>query len=215
MMGMRRMRRFADDLTGRSYGATIAIVGRQIDAATLGAYLARDASLGQVPTTEARSRMVDIEHAGDAERASLINALSRAITTPIDRADLFRLSRSVDDVLDNLRDYVRELDLYKVHENLGAVPLLEAITEGLSDLHTAVMQVNDRAAEVRPAAHESRRHGNDVRKLYQQQMAELFTQDFGIELMKRRELLRRLDVIGLRMIEATSALVDGMLKRSH
>lgn len=209
------MRRFADDLTGRSYGVTIAMLGRQIDATVLGAYLARDASLGKVPTSEARSRMVGIEHVGDAERASLINTLSRAITTPIDREDLFRLSRSIDDVLDNLRDYVRELDLYKVDENLGATSLLEAIAEGLNDLHVAVMNINDQAAEVRSAAHASRRHGHEVRKLYQRQMADLFTQEFDVDLMKRRELLRRLDVIGLRMIEATSALMDGMLKRSH
>jgi hypothetical protein len=37
--------------------------------------------------------------------------------------------------------------------------------------------------------------------------------DVTMELIKRRELLRRLDVVGLRLIEAVDALSDGLLKR--
>ena len=37
--------------------------------------------------------------------------------------------------------------------------------------------------------------------------------DVTMDLIKRRELLRRLDVVGLRLIEAVDALSDGLLKR--
>ena len=45
--------------------------------------------------------------------ASSSTSLAGVLVTPVDREDLFRLSRSIDDVLDNLRDFVREWDLYK------------------------------------------------------------------------------------------------------
>ena len=48
------------------------------------------------------------------------------LVAPIDREDLFRLSRLSDDVsLYNLRDFVREWDLYKI-EAAGRVGLLDA-----------------------------------------------------------------------------------------
>jgi hypothetical protein len=46
-------------------------------------------------------------------------------------------------------------------------------------------------------------------------VASLFEQEVSTELLKRRELLRRLDVVGLRLGECADALSDAMLKRSH
>ena len=54
-----------------------------------------------------------------------------------------------------------------------------------------------------------------VRRLYQQKLAELLNEPLDNETLKRRELLRRLDVVGLRLGEAADALADGVLKRSR
>ncbi|TDU87996.1 hypothetical protein EV138_1535 [Kribbella voronezhensis] len=54
-----------------------------------------------------------------------------------------------------------------------------------------------------------------VRQLYQSSVADLFEQEVSTDLLKRRELLRRLDVVGLRLGECADALSDAMLKRSH
>jgi uncharacterized protein len=90
--------------------------------------------------------VVDVEHRGDRARGGFVHALA----PPLDREDLFRVSRSVDDVLDNLRDFARELELFAVSD---------------------------------------------------------------VAMLKRRELLRRLDVVGLRLGEAADALADGAVKR--
>ena len=62
---------------------------------------------GKLAPGEAHERIAEIEQRGDAMRAELVTRLSGVLVAPIDREDLFRLSRSIDDVLDNLRDFVR------------------------------------------------------------------------------------------------------------
>src|SRR5690625_4357254 len=86
----------------------------QIIATSEGAELAHRLVTGDISSATARDAVGDIEHQGDDSRAALISELSRALTTPIDREDLFRLSSSIDDILDNLRDFVREHDLFGV-----------------------------------------------------------------------------------------------------
>jgi hypothetical protein len=66
------------------------------------------------------------------------------------------------------------------------------------------------AAEAALAAH--KRTGR-VRHLYAQGLAELLSGEVTAPVLKRRELLRRLDVVGLRLAECADALADAMLKR--
>lgn len=137
------------------------------------------------------------------------------LTTPIDAEDMFRLSRSIDDVLDNLRDFVREVDLYQPQGLNFALPLSLTLVEGLACLRPAVQRLSGPRGKVRQATLATRKAAGQVRRLYQQQVAELLTEPLDNEVLKRRELLRRLDVVGLRLGEAADALADGALKRSR
>ena len=193
----------------------VALIARQADTAAKGARLAEAMATGDVAPADARTRMVDIEHLGDDQRAELVQELGHSLTTPIDREDLFRLSRSVDDVLDDLRDYVRESDLYGMPEQPGVAPLLAAIAEGLEELRRAVENVVASPRTVAEDAQHAKKHCNRVRQLYQLQLADLFQGAVDVEMFKRRELLRRIDVVALRMGEAADALQDGVLKRRH
>jgi hypothetical protein len=56
---------------------------------------------------------------------------------------------------------------------------------------------------------------NDIRQRYQTAMQAILDEPLSTETLKRRELLRRLDVVGLRIREAADALADGAVKRSH
>ncbi len=53
-----------------------------------------------------------------------------------------------------------------------------------------------------------------VRKSYQTSLGKLFqAESVTVDMLRSRELLRRLDVIGLRLQEATAGLSDGLMKR--
>jgi uncharacterized protein len=188
----------------------------QVDAALRGARLAREVIAGRVASDDARDRIGEIEHEGDRQRANLVDALSHSLAPPFDREDLFRLSRSIDDVLDNLRDFVREYDLFEAPEGARFEPVLAAIEEGLERLQTAIERIVDRPAGLTLGALAAKKVGNQVRQEYQLAVAALLNEGpVTTELLKCRELLRRLDVVGLRLGEAADSLADGAMKRSH
>lgn len=193
----------------------VLLIGRQAATAVEGARLAESMTRGEVTTELARTSMGDIEHRGDDQRAELVRALRHSLTSPIDREDLFRLSRSVDDVLDNLRDFARESDLYAVGDQSAMSPLLEAIVAGLEQLQTAVESIVSSPETTVSDALQAKKHCNRVRQLYQLQLADVFTGRVSVEMFKRRELLRRIDVASLRIGEGADALLDGVLKRRH
>lgn len=168
---------------------------------------------GEVPIADARQRMREIEHRGDECRHTTVNRLSSAFANPIDREDLFRLSRSIDDVLDNLHDFVRELDLFAVQPHPLLAGLLTAIREALDDLDVAISTIAEDPLRIRRASLAVRK--NEVRRRYQEAVAETLSGPVTPERLKLRELLRRLDVVGLRLGEAADALADGAMKRSH
>jgi uncharacterized protein len=210
-----RMRHLGRDLTGRSDHILVQYLLGQVDATLEGVGLARTAAAGDLDLPVARDEMTAIEHRGDEQRRELIVTLSHTLAPPIDREDLFRLSRSVDDVLDNLRDLVRECDLFDIdHEPLLAGPL-EGVERGLRALRSAVAALAEAPESCRAQALEARK--NDIRPRYQRAMAQLLAGDAPVtgRTMRRRELLRRVDVVGLRLGEAADALADGAVKRSH
>lgn len=207
--------RLARDLTGRSTEDMVELLEDQLVCTERGARLVMSMADGSISSDEAHRFMRDVEHEGDGARAGLVATLGRVLTTPIDAEDMFRLSRSIDDVLDNLRDFVREVDLYRPERVDFALPLAETLVEGLECLRPAFEQLDGAAGEARPATLGARKAAGQVRRLYQHQLAELLNQPLDNETLKRRELLRRLDVVGLRLGEAADALADGALKRSR
>lgn len=210
---MRSMRSLVQNFTRHSEFALVAALVAQVSITEEGVALALAAVRGNVHSSDARDHMSDIEHRGDQERARAVGLLSRSLTSPIDREDLFRLSRSIDDVLDNLRDFVREHDLFGLGADPILVTVLEAIDDGVTNLADAVAAISENVGGIREATLSIRK--NEIRRRYQVAVAELLDGDITSEALKCRELLRRLDVVGLRLGEAADALADGAMKRSH
>jgi uncharacterized protein Yka (UPF0111/DUF47 family) len=201
------------DLAGRSHRRTLDLLTAQLDATVKGVDLAADLAAGRIAPDLARAGMGGVEHEGDGLRAALAAELSMTLTTPIDREDLYRFSRSVDDVLDNLRDLVRETDLFGMPGDPSDLPALDAVREGLVALRGAVARLVDDPEQVREGALAARKAAGLVRREYQTSVAALFRQELRAETLARRELLRRLDVIGLRLNSAAADLSDALLKR--
>lgn len=210
---LKGLRRFLGELTGSVERELVTHLAGQVAAAREGAMLAKEAAVGGSDRSELEQRMSAAEHAGDDERAQLVDTLSTALMTPFDREDLFRVSRSIDDVLDNLQDFVRELSLFGVADERFA-RILDAVDGCLTELNIAVTGIRDGGETVVSHALGASKASALVRERYQDGLADLFTADeVTTELLKRRELLRRLDVVGLRLGEAADALADGAVKR--
>lgn len=210
-----RIRTLVRDLTGRNDAVLVDHLLGQVDAGLEGVALARRVVTGEVAPDDGLEQVADIEHRGDGHRRELIVELSSTLAPPIDREDLFRLSRSVDDVLDNLQDLVREMALFGVEREPLLLPALDGVADGLGMLHDGVAALVDEPGRAQDRARTAKK--NDVRRSYEQAVAELLPDDDPVtgRHIKRRQLLRRMDVVGLRLGEAADALADGMVKRNQ
>ncbi len=210
---MRSLPRLFRDLSGRSNRTFAGLLSRQLDVTLAGALLVRSAVAGEIGRGESRNRMRGIEHEGDEARGELVRELAVALTTPIDREDLFRASRSIDDVLDNLRDFAREMDLYRVPYRETLTTIVDSVVEGVRALRAAVDDVVA-PRRIPESALAAKKASGEVRRQFQSELARLFAGPLDMDVLKRRELLRRLDVVGLRLGEAADALADGAMKRT-
>ncbi|GAA3243074.1 DUF47 domain-containing protein [Actinocorallia longicatena] len=210
-----RLKRYFGLMTGRmDHVLEDGLVG-QLQATREGARLAEAMTSGLVGRTEAHRRMRAIEHRGDRQREVVVDRLSSALVTPIDREDLFRLSRSLDDVLDTLRDFVRESHLYRVPGRKNLTPMLEEVLTGVDALEKAVHELMSNPSEAAMSALDARKAGGAIRRLYQYEIARVLTGEMTTDMMKERELVRRLELAGSHICDAADAIADGSMKRWH
>lgn len=192
----------------------IAAIRAQVDVAVEAAEATRALASGELDGDAGVDRIRELEKAGDAHRGDLVRAMAEALITPIDREDLFRLSRSVDDVLDNLRDFAVACDLFDVRPEPEVAAMLVPLAEGLRDLGRAVDALLDHPDEALQASLRTKKGANAIRWSFHEGLAALFDGELTQATLKNRELLRRTDVAGLRLNEAADALADGALKRT-
>jgi len=213
MVGKGRLHRAFGGLGRGGRTPVTAILERQLEETAKACKLARAVAEGSAVPGEAHERMAEIERGGDVLRGELVTRLAGAVVSPLDREDLFRLSRSIDDVLDNLRDFVREWDLYRFAGAASFVGILDAIAAGVDDLRLAVRTIVRGSDDTGQSALASKKSADEVRRLYDAEVAHLFSGELTMEVLKSRELLRRLDVVGLRLNEAADVLSDAAVKR--
>lgn len=209
-----RLQRLARDLAGRNDELLVGHMLAQVDTALEALALVLDVAGGDRVPADIDDEINAIEDRADDHRDDLVRDLAAVLAPPIDREDMFRLSRSLEDVVSNLVDLVREMDLFGIDEEPLVVPMLEAVVDGLEDLRDGIGALVDEPEASTRNAREAKR--NRVRHGYQDGLAELFNghEAASAELLKRRQLLRRVDVLGLRLGEAADALADGTVKRN-
>jgi hypothetical protein len=205
------MRRLARGISGAARDDLVDGLVGQLRATEQACDVALRLARGSVSTAAAREEVAAVEHEGDAWRAHVVESLTRALTSYLDREDLFTYSRAVDDVLDNLRDFVREVDLYRVRPAPGWVSVLEEIRVGVRALRAATECLRRDVGRVSVAALAAKKA--PVRTQYQQAMARLLAEPLTSETLRRREVLRRLDIVGLRLSEAADHLATAAIKR--
>jgi hypothetical protein len=202
-------------LSGRANSRFVDLLVAQVDAAIEGARLVRRGIAGEVGRADAVEAMREIEHRGDDARGTLVEELRRALVTPIDREDLFRLSGAVDDLLDNLRDFLTARSLFEMERARILEPVIDAICDAFADLRVAFATLNGHRPEVMLQALGAKKSGNAIRRAYDVQLAALLQGEVTAEMLRTRELLRRLDVVGLRFATAADVLSDARIRRAQ
>lgn len=80
-------------------------------------------------------------------------------------------------------------------------------------LHDLELAVTAEGADMRRYCLEASKESARVRRAYESGLAAVYTGEMSMDTLKTRDLLRRVNVIGLRLGESSDAILDGLVKR--
>ncbi len=161
-------------------------------------------------------RVQSIEKEADELRRILIDDLNRTFVTPIDREDLFALSRTIDDVLDYGYTTLDEMVTLGVKPNLYLQRLASILHEAAEELYLGVIQLKDHPQITLDHATRAKALENRAESVYRSAVADLFkepkTVEDIVEILKMREIYRHLSNAADRGDEAANILGDIVVK---
>ncbi len=161
-------------------------------------------------------RVEQIEKEADELRRILIDDLNRSFVTPIDREDLYSLSRAIDDVLDYGYSTLDEMVMFGVQPTELMGKMVTILREAAEELHLGVMQLRERPQVALAHATRAKKLENRAESLYREAIVELFQQPKTVEdvmwMLKKREIYRHLSNAADRGDEAANIISDIVVK---
>lgn len=136
--------------------------------------------------------VVEIEQQGDLQRRILIDEINNTFITPIEREDLFDLSRTIDDILDYARTTVEEIQIYNIEPNDDIKDMVDILVDMTSSLTIAVHQLESHRNISTEEAIKVKKYENKIEELYRKSLARLFENDDIKYILKNREIYRHL-----------------------
>lgn len=137
-------------------------------------------------------KVIKLEQEGDLQRRILIDEINNTFITPIEREDLFDLSRTIDDILDYARTTVEEMRIYNVEPNEDLKDMVGVLVNMTRSLATAVHQLEEHRNISTEEAVKAKKFENNIEELYRKSVAKLFECDDIKYILKYRELYRHL-----------------------
>ncbi|MGD8474375.1 MAG: DUF47 family protein, partial [Anaerolineae bacterium] len=136
------------------------------------------------------------EKDADEVRRILIDELNRTFVTPIDREDLFALSRAIDDVMDYAYATVGEMEVLDVEPNDYLRRLVSLLQDAAEEIHLAMLRLKENPGVAAEHASRAKALENRVEQVYREAVADLFSGPDDVhhvmEMLKLRELYRHL-----------------------
>ncbi len=156
------------------------------------------------------------EKDADELRRILIDELNRTFVTPIDREDIFALSRSIDDVLDYAYTTIDEMELLEVEPNPFLRRMASLLREAANEIYMAMERLEHHPQVAAEHAMRAKALENRVERVYREAIADLFHGPANVEqimyMLKVRELYRHLSNAADRGDETANVISDIVVK---
>lgn len=161
-------------------------------------------------------KVIRAESEADELRRMLIDELNHTFLTPIDREDIFALSRAIDDILDYANTTVDEMVTLEVDPNDLMRQMAATLKQGAEEIRLAVLRLQDHPKVALDHATHAKRLENQTEALYREAVALLFKSaknvDDVIKLLKMREIYRHLSNAADRGDEAANIISNIVVK---
>jgi predicted phosphate transport protein (TIGR00153 family) len=156
------------------------------------------------------------EKDGDEMRRILIDDLHRTFVTPMDREDIFALSRVIDDVIDYADSTVEEMQLFEMEPNDYLRRMVSLLHEAAGEIHLAMLRLKENPAVASEHAARAKALENRVERVYREAVAALFSGPGDVhhvmDMLKLREIYRHLSNCADRGDEAANIIQDIVVK---
>jgi hypothetical protein len=168
------------------------------------------------PSDERARHIRLLEKEADEVRRILIDELNRTFVTPIDREDIFALSRAIDDVIDYAYTTVEEMVILDVKPNHFLQRMVSLLREASYEIHLAMLRLEENPNVASDHAIRAKALENQMEHIYREAIADLFNGPEDIhhvmDMLKLRELYRHLSNCADRGDEAANVITDIVIK---
>lgn len=156
--------------------------------------------------------IISVEDDADMIRRVLIETLNRTYITPIDREDLFHLSRQLDEIIDYTKTSVDEIRLFKLSPNEDVIKVTETLLEMTDHVYKAVTNMEKYPEIVKEEAIKVKALENEVDAQVKGAYATLFNGDDFHSIFKYAEIFRHLNHTADIADSAMDFLLDILVK---
>lgn len=164
------------------------------------------------PSDEKGNKVNRIEEEADNLRRILIDELNRSFVTPIDREDIYTLSRTIDDICDYAKSTVEEMLLFDVGTNDYIKKMAETLYNASRDISAAVQLMKTHPQAANDHVVRTKKTENYMEHRYREALAELFKNTDVVSIMKLREIYRHLSNAADKGDEAANIIGDILVK---
>jgi predicted phosphate transport protein (TIGR00153 family) len=165
-------------------------------------------------TKENANVVRNLEREADELRRILIQELDQTFVTPLDREDIYALSRAIDDVVDYANTTVDEMEIYEVKGDEHIKEMVNTLRKAARELDEAVKILRDYPKIASEHAVKAKSYENQMEKAYHLALANLFKGKDTVYMLKMREIYRHLSNAADRGDEAANIISSIVMKHT-
>ena len=161
---------------------------------------------------ENAKRVKDIEREADELRRILVEELHKTFVTPMDREDIYALSRAIDDIVDYANSTVDEMEIYEVASEEHVQEMVDILRKAAREISDAVKTLETYPNIAMERAVKTKSYENAMEKAYHTALADLFKRTDTVYMLKMREIYRHLSNAADRTDEAANIICSIVMK---
>lgn len=166
----------------------------------------------QNPDPENAKRVREIEQEADELRRVLVEELHQSFVTPIDREDIFALSRTVDDMVDYADTTVDEMQIYEVTPDKHLQDMVDILRKEAREIADSIRMLDTYPHIAMEHAVQAKFYENLMEKAYHAALADLFKRTDTVYMLKMREIYRHLSNAADRGDQAANTICNIVMK---
>ena len=158
------------------------------------------------------NRVKEIEKEADELRRVLVEELHKTFVIPMDREDIYALSRAIDDIVDYANSTVDEMEIYEVASDAHLREMVDILRKAALAISDAVKILEAYPTIAMEHAVKAKFYENTMEKAYHSALADLFKKTDTIYMLKMREIYRHLSNAADRSDEAANIICSIVMK---